>query len=418
MENTSFRAVAVATVAAIVIFVCDAGPVWAKPSIVSHQGTVVRGESLTLQGADFGGHPDYSPDIDDLLAVAFQDFEAGQLEGPGFYLQDSAWGGLKTMELSDQGARSGSHYYLKKFFNEGRLGSLDHQQQGTTGTWFVSFWFMIEPDTQSGKFWRIWGADTDIYLSSGCTNTFLRGYAEFGPDAQPVWSSPDSLEPGRWHRLDIEMSEETGMFTLWMDTKLEWSQPWVVSGFGGDGHTISFGGMIDDPNDTDTTGDCLGFDGSYNDDDLFIDYTLARVELCTNGPDWSEREHCEIQLPTAWSDDSITVRVNQGALDPMSDLWAYVVDEQGEVSEGYLIPGSQSGGGDAGPQEADAGAGDATVPPSDGGRGADSGTSDAETSDDGCSCVSSNHAGRDATWWVLILLVAVALLGPKRRRRE
>jgi hypothetical protein len=46
----------------------------------------------------------------------------------------------------------------------------------------------------------------------------------------------------------------------------------------------------------------------------------------------------EIQIPTAWSDNSITVTVNQGVFGSGMTVYLYVVDQNGAVnSTGYPI---------------------------------------------------------------------------------
>ena len=68
--------------------------------------------------------------------------------------------------------------------------------------------------------------------------------------------------------------------------------------------------------------------GSYvNMDDIFVNYTRARVEICNN-PLFSASTHCEVQVPVAWSNSSITIIVNQGTLSP-SSMNLYVIDSNG-----------------------------------------------------------------------------------------
>ena len=71
-------------------------------------------------------------------------------------------------------------------------------------------------------------------------------------------------------------------------------------------------------------------------DDVYIDYSLARVEL-GNSPEWKDCTHREIQIPVSWSDDSIGVVVNQGGFADGEGAWLFVVTEDGEVSDGYAI---------------------------------------------------------------------------------
>lgn len=70
-------------------------------------------------------------------------------------------------------------------------------------------------------------------------------------------------------------------------------------------------------------------------DDVYVDKTLARIELCS-GSSWNTRGTCNPQPPTAWSDTSISATLNTGAWSNGQSVYAYVVDSTGAVnSTGY-----------------------------------------------------------------------------------
>ena len=72
-------------------------------------------------------------------------------------------------------------------------------------------------------------------------------------------------------------------------------------------------------------------------DDVYIDDTQARVEIC-DASTWAARTDCAIQIPSAWSTTSATVTLNQGALASIADSYLYVIDSAGAVnSSGYSI---------------------------------------------------------------------------------
>ncbi|KKP93460.1 MAG: hypothetical protein US25_C0046G0003 [Candidatus Moranbacteria bacterium GW2011_GWE1_36_7] len=72
-------------------------------------------------------------------------------------------------------------------------------------------------------------------------------------------------------------------------------------------------------------------------DDIYVDKTQARVEICDSST-WSARSHCEIQIPTVWSDASATVSVNQGSFADGATAYLYMVDENGNMNaNGYPI---------------------------------------------------------------------------------
>jgi len=66
-------------------------------------------------------------------------------------------------------------------------------------------------------------------------------------------------------------------------------------------------------------------------DDIYIDNTPARVELC-NANTKAASTHCELQIPTAWSDTEITTTYNPGSFTTGQTAYLYVIDSSGAVS--------------------------------------------------------------------------------------
>lgn len=74
-------------------------------------------------------------------------------------------------------------------------------------------------------------------------------------------------------------------------------------------------------------------------DDLYISQSEARVEVCDQAT-YSSCVNKEIQLPTAWANDRITVRLNKGNKSQVG-AYLYVVDSTGAVnSQGYRLGSS------------------------------------------------------------------------------
>lgn len=67
-------------------------------------------------------------------------------------------------------------------------------------------------------------------------------------------------------------------------------------------------------------------------DELYIDVTPARVEL-GNASTYAASTHREIQIPTAWSDGAVTVKINQGSFPSNSTVYLYVTDRNGAVNQ-------------------------------------------------------------------------------------
>jgi hypothetical protein len=66
-------------------------------------------------------------------------------------------------------------------------------------------------------------------------------------------------------------------------------------------------------------------------DDVYVDITLARVEICTSAV-WEDGS-CQVQIPhTTWNDTTIELTAHQGALPAGDTLYLFVVSPSGLVS--------------------------------------------------------------------------------------
>jgi hypothetical protein len=83
---------------------------------------------------------------------------------------------------------------------------------------------------------------------------------------------------------------------------------------------------------------CTGAEpGTIDIDDFYMDSTQARVEIC-NAPTFSASTKCELQLPTAWSDGSITAVFNKGYLESSSAAYVYIINAAGSVNaQGFAV---------------------------------------------------------------------------------
>lgn len=86
-------------------------------------------------------------------------------------------------------------------------------------------------------------------------------------------------------------------------------------------------------------------------DDIYVDRTWARVML-SNSSTWgtaSSGPLYEIQIPTAWSNTSITVQINIGEFSNGATAYLYVVDANGDANApGFPVTIGGSGGGGGG----------------------------------------------------------------------
>lgn len=77
-------------------------------------------------------------------------------------------------------------------------------------------------------------------------------------------------------------------------------------------------------------------------DELYVDSTRTRVEI-GNASTFAACTHREIQIPTAWSNTSITATVNLGSFTSTAGLYAFVVAADGTASAGFLLGSSDPG---------------------------------------------------------------------------
>lgn len=72
-------------------------------------------------------------------------------------------------------------------------------------------------------------------------------------------------------------------------------------------------------------------------DNVYIDRTLARIEL-GNASTYDNSTHREIQIPTAWSNTGITIKVNIGIFASNQPAYIYITDANGNVNnQGYPV---------------------------------------------------------------------------------
>lgn len=83
--------------------------------------------------------------------------------------------------------------------------------------------------------------------------------------------------------------------------------------------------------------------------ELYVDHSFARVEI-GDAPTWAACTHREIQIPVAWSPSSITISGNPGTFAPGSQAYLFVVNENRQPSAGFpVVLGQPYTPGDDGP---------------------------------------------------------------------
>jgi len=319
----------------------------AVPSIDAVSGKIQHGSDVTVSGSGFSVHADYSTDNTYILNVAWNDFENGELEA-GCFIWLLAEAFRPNWSIRSDNAKMNSNYYAEKNYNrelkeiypteDTRTGAYGVVPVGNCNRIYETFWFKMRDNNQSGKFLRIYGdgaggsGDTYIYLSSGGGDTYLRGRGCInGICAPEQLTSPKAFGYETWHRVELFINISSGSVTTYIDGELQWTKNsgWVDSTFTTDNSNWDFGHMVDDPAPTYNPG------GGYSYDDVFFNNTFARVEI-GDRVSFDACTHREVQIPSAWNDNSITFKANQGSFQP-GPAYLFVVDENGASGPGFPI---------------------------------------------------------------------------------
>jgi hypothetical protein len=323
----------------------------AEPAISTVEGTVEHGSELTIRGSALGTHANYGDGQTwqgaTFLNFRFIDFEDGQIIAHGFFEQSGdARHTFLPQELGivTAAAPVNSTRYLRRAWFTTRLGGLSARISGAGQQLYSTFKFKADQNVQAGKIWRLYGTapQRSVYLAAGCarvSNPRIRGGTECtSPScagARNSWGEGPTVIDGNWHRIEVWVDASRNTFSVAVDGQAALSKHnWLSADFGMNGHTIDFPNMINSPSSTEP--ECPAI-GSYSYDDIFIDFTRTRVELA-DAPTWTAVRSKEIQLPTSWRENSISVRVNVGSFTAGRTAFLYVVDADGSVNAtGYPV---------------------------------------------------------------------------------
>ena len=304
---------------------------------VSQGGDLAHGDSFTINGSGFGTRADnnsgnYSWNGAEHLHYRFKDFRDGTLESAGFYLQrgGSAWTPASgEMTIQSTGAPNNSDYYARRIWVATESGGLSCAVSGAGNILYTTYKFKCDAiaDQQSGKLFRAYADDSkNFYLTTGGSDLYVRGNAEGISGATVEWGNGYEITGQDWNRIEILADKTTGAVKVWLNGWLASNRTWVDSTTVWNGHTFDYPNMIDDA----SRGG--GIDGEYEYCDIYTDFTAARVEMATSAT-WSDvlgraspslRTH-EPQIITAWSDTSITFRVNKGEFADNTTVYLHVI---------------------------------------------------------------------------------------------
>lgn len=342
--------------------------VYAAPSINGVSGIIQNGQSISISGSGFGTKPKAAP-------IKFDTFEDGS-NGTPLYSRDPSW---KVYDCADGGNPSGKcdhngAIYYNSFAHSGNLSVGRHIVNGENFN--TNYFSNSQPSTEMfiSYWWRTANADTSdtsiVKMSrinssvaaggggvyNGAGGTTLGGTYNLATNSGPYCAFNNGTALWELFRNGTDGSVaylSAPPRNTW--TRVDMYKKLSTPGSSDGAISVNIMGTSSASNlaaptrassksfllDTVLLGleDGSAANHSYDVyiDDMYIDNTQARVEIC-NSATWSTRTNCEVQPATTWSATSITFTGNQGALPASSTRYLYVVDSTGAVNaNGYLI---------------------------------------------------------------------------------
>lgn len=350
---------------------CADGP----PTPVAVEGPVAHGQELVIRGGCFGERALGRPLLWDDAESAYADVIDGAPVPVGeeypFLTNVDARVRFATAASRSQRGRSAAHYAgYGANHRQNYLGGHDYDPDGRGGAhreMYVSWYVRLDTpsaDAASAKLIRFWAGDHNgrTYRMSWTTMHLTYDYIEdvatesdrwavvnhtLTPISWDTWDGEDAL--GEWHRLELYFRQSTspeatdGRILLTTDGRIEHDlrlATWLPE------RPQASDEIREGPRFGDDPPNRLGLIGldpsvSIGDyvvelDDVYVDSTRARVEVCDVAR-WSARAGalCEIQPEASWSAERISVRANLGAHSG-GEAWLYVVAPEGRVNEDGL----------------------------------------------------------------------------------
>jgi hypothetical protein len=335
--------------------ICGAAPLFlfgsalAQPSIFDTQGLFNHGESVTIVGDDFGIKSPAAPlRYDNFEDGTLGEFLPNQSEG-GWYTINHVPGTFMKPTYSKDRQRVPGEMVVIQDYSNGRnstigLMGIDANKIYMSGWTYRDDYEGTAGLSENQKLWGNFGkqdsqpqARVDTYWgATGGGHIYTTDLD--GSVTAADWSikNPESQRFGRWFRLERYMHAGTGNGT---------DNSWVSA------HDM--GQVVDRIGEINGTfySEGLGYDywilGHYfarTDEahlkvyygELYVDNTLARVEI-GNAAKFGDCTHREIQIPTAWNDDSLTFTANLGTFNSGEQVYLFVVDENDNPSAGFSI---------------------------------------------------------------------------------
>ena len=330
-----------------------------NPVIEAINGIASHNNEIQIFGYSFGNKDMAQP----VLFETFESLSAGSDIGDeGFW--SIRFDGYDDCTYNDTNLRysnAGNNGKVVLTYNE-KKGAFYKENiwgQGIVGRKFISAWVyinfdnLVDSDRWQLKLWRVsTGPDHTDYIGSAyetwwTTSGDRDGYGQYYEHVGTPYGQPGSMSmrayPGQWFRVQWEWEDSssvgasdgkvrlTNIFPD-RDERIYLARDNFVlrtATYPNPVSTPKFGYLIENS----TTGQGVT---TYW-DDIYVDNGWSRVEI-GNSPTYDTSTQREMQIPTSWTDSSISLTVNSGAFSPGETVYLYVADADGIVNDnGYPV---------------------------------------------------------------------------------
>lgn len=309
-------------------------------------GSFIHGESITISGASFGVKSPAPP-------TRFEDFESsGSLRVGGATWDD--WDYSDTDDMTLQSVIA----------NRGQSAQID--QGADNEPTFVPVIGMVKTvpavDQRFYSFQKSYYDWSRTWVGDSCNHKIIRVWSDNGTGSQPdfVGNYPinnitvegatactqnvNGVYPAMAENEDVWFTFE---YFLGQNSAVDQCDG-IVMIYQNEAELINRSNYAF--NDTDTPGllETFGLEWSQDGtspsgtvytyvDDVYIDLNSFAHVIIGDASTLATSAHREIQIPSAWADDSVTITVNQGSFADQDTAYLFVVDAAGAVSDGYPV---------------------------------------------------------------------------------
>lgn len=311
---------------------------YSSPLIYDISGDISHKNKIVIEGASFSLKNVGPP-------IRYDNFEGGDV---GTAVQGYSTSGPTILYSNEKTRYSGAQSVLQNFtsFYSQYLRMNTSHFGPDLKTMYFSGWFNMETGGAPSRNTKIlnmgagtgWQTRVDVYPTTGGGHMYASTLCAGGGSAIQDWSVTTAKalkDDGEWHRLEGWLDLGTPSGGGYRNLVMDGVQIGEISGTFIDGDCgltyLLFGHYFARDTGTPTPWAKRFWD------EIYVDSTRARVELCAN-PSWASKGACEIQVPSQWLTTSITAAVNTGAFATGQTAYFYVVDADGNVnSNGYPI---------------------------------------------------------------------------------